>query len=140
MKIAVVLGNRINNDGTITKAMAKRIELAKRLYDDIKPDYIIVSGGVANKKAGISEAEVMYNKLVELNVPKEILIKEDKSRTTNENALFSIPLAKEKKADTIIICSSHEHFTQPYNVLTIFNKAINDSSVNLMVYTDCYTK
>jgi len=50
--------------------MKQRLELALVAYKDFGPAYIVVSGGMANAKAGISEAQAMYNYLVEKGIDK----------------------------------------------------------------------
>ena len=140
MTVAIVLGNWLNNDGTISKLLEKRLLMAKELYFNKEVDKLIVSGGLANKKAGISEADAMAKILIKDGVKEEDIIIENKSKTTNENALFSIPLAKELGAKRIIVVSTIEHFTiYFYNVLKIFRAAIDkfyDEDIRLMVYTD----
>ena len=140
MTVAVVLGNWLNNDGSISKLLTKRLEMAKELYDNKEVDKIIVSGGVANAKAGISEALAMERYLVQIGVNQDDILKEDKSTTTHENALFSIPIAKSLGATRIIIVSTFEHFTiYSYNPLKMFREAIDkfyDEDVRVMIYTD----
>lgn len=140
MTVAIVLGNWLNNDGSISKLLEKRLLMAKELYFNKEVDKLIVSGGLANKKAGISEAEAMAKILIKDGVKEEDIIIENKSKTTNENALFSVPLAKKIGAKRIIIVSTIEHFTiYFYNVLKIFRAAIDkyyDEDIRLMVYTD----
>ncbi len=140
MTVGIFLGNWLNNDGSISKLLEKRLLMAKELYFNKEVDKLIVSGGLANKKAGISEAEAMAKILIKDGVKEEDIIIENKSKTTNENALFSVPLAKEIGAKRIIIVSTIEHFTiYFYNVLKIFRAAIDkyyDEDIRLMVYTD----
>lgn len=142
MKVAVVLGNYLNDDASISKLLTKRLEMAYELYKNNEVDKLIVSGGVANKKAGISEAEAMERYLLSVGVKKEDIYKEDQSMTTHENALFSIPIAKKLGANRIIVVSTFEHFTiYSYNPLKFFREAINncyekDEDIRVMVYTD----
>lgn len=137
MKVAIVLGNRINDDGSFTDIMVKRLELAKELYDNKEIDKIIVSGGIANEKVGFSEAERMKEYLVNRSVPDNLIILEDKSLSTRQNALFSVPIAKKLKADKIFVVSTIEHFIKyNYNVIKYFADAIGKSNIRLMVYTN----
>ena len=64
MLVAVVLGNRLNDDGTPTELMLKRMQLTLEMYVKFNPDKIILSGGLANKKAGRTEAQFMREYLV----------------------------------------------------------------------------
>lgn len=137
MKVAIILGNRMNDDGTISATMKKRLDLTLELFKELKPDKIIVSGGIANEIAGVSEASKMEEYLIEKGLDKNLIIKEDKSHTTRENALFSIPIAESLNADTIIISSTIEHFIDmPYNPVKLFNDALNNKNIRIMIYTN----
>ena len=71
--VVIVLGNRVNDDGTITEIQKERLEMAKEIEKIFNPNYFILSVGSPNKKAGISEAEGMYNYLVNGGFNKEKL-------------------------------------------------------------------
>ena len=55
MKIAIVLGNRMNDDGSLSKIMIKRLLLTLKFDKVYHPDLIITSGGIANELAGVAE-------------------------------------------------------------------------------------
>ena len=125
----------MNDDGTITKIQEERLQMAMELNELFNPDYFILSGGVANKKAIISEAEGMYNYLVAKGFDKDKLIIEDNSLTTVQNAKYSIPIAKEKGAEIVIVCSSGYHFADAqYLAMDSFVKEIQGSNIRLMTY------
>lgn len=141
MRIAVVLGNRINDDGSFTSIMVRRLELALELYNNEMVDKIICSGGYANPSVNCSEAEKMKEYLVNKNIPEELIIEENKSLSTYQNALYSVPIALEEKANLIIVTSTNEHFTKyNYNVIKYFEDQLIGQNVRLMVYTDCEEK
>ncbi len=134
--IVIVLGNRLNDDGTISEIQKQRLELTKEIENIFKPNYYILSGGVANEKAIISEAEAMYNYLVNDGFDKEKLIIEKSSLTTVQNAQYSIPIAKQLGAEIVIVCSSGYHFGNPiYKAMESFVKEIEGTDITLMVYT-----
>ena len=135
--VAIVLGNRLNDDGTITKIQEERLIMAKEVENIFKPDYFILTGGVANPNAIISEAEAMYNYLVNEGFDKDKLILEKNSKSTVENALYSIPIAKELGAKTIIICSSLYHFKNSiHKTMESFISGIEGSGITLMIYSN----
>lgn len=135
-KIAIILGNRVNDDGTITKIQEQRIEMALEIEKEFQPDYFILSGGSPNKKAGISEALGMYNYLIEKGFNKDKLILEDQSYSTKQNAEFSIPIAEKLGADIIIVCSSLYHFEDlQYHALEHFINEVKKTKMTLMIYT-----
>jgi len=139
--IAVVLGNRINNDGTLTKTMYKRLELTLKMNEQFNPDYIVVSGGIANPAVNFSEADAMYDYLIEHGIPKEKVIKEGNSMSTKQNAIFTFEILENYDFDNLIIVSTYGHF-KDWGGLTFFyeaaqnNEKILQKDFNLMVYTN----
>ena len=135
-KIAIILGNRVNDDGTITNIQKERLEMALEIEKEFNPDFFILSGGSPNKKASISEAEGMYNYLVEKGFNKDKLILEDQSNSTKQNAEFSIPIAEKLGADIVIVCSSLYHFEDlQYHALEHFINEVKKTKMALMIYT-----
>ena len=139
--VVVVLGNRINNDGTLTKTMYKRLELTLSIDKQFHPELIIVSGGIANPQVNFSEADAMYDYLVEHGIEKERLLKEGNSMSTKENAIFSYRLLEDVDFDNLIIVSTYGHF-KDWNALGYFhdavmtNEKIAAKNFNLMIYTN----
>lgn len=138
MKIAVILGNRINVDGSLTDTMLLRLELTLKLYKELAPDKIILSGGIANPKVNISESQAMYDYLLDKDIPREILIQEDKSLTTRQNAIFSAKILKDLQVTEVILCSSREHINRFYlNPVRLFRRQLGrKSGIKLKVFTN----
>ena len=132
MLVAVVLGNRMNDDATPTQLMLKRMQLAMEMYVKFNPDKIILSGGLANTKAGITESQFMRGYLVEHGIPAEILLEENNSLTTKQNAQFSVPIAVELGADELVVVTSAEHMSRPFlNPLKLFQNKLKGSKITL---------
>ena len=138
MLVAVILGNLINDDGSISEIMKKRLEATLRLNKLFLPAKIIVSGGVANPLAGVSEAQVMRDYLVERGVESDKIVLEDKSMTTKQNAEFSVPLAAKLGASEILLCTSIEHMGRKFlNPIRLFCKELRSfPDVSLRVYSE----
>ena len=133
--VVIVLGNRLNDDGSITEIQENRLKMAMEIEEEYHPDYFILSGGPANPVPGLTEAEAMYNYLVGKGFNKEKLIIEPNSYSTVENAKYSVPLAKELGATKIIVCSSAYHFGNPvYKAIESFVNELKDSNITLMTY------
>lgn len=133
--VVIVLGNRLNDDGTISKIQEERLNLAMEIEKEFNPDYFILSGGVANPLAKISEADAMYNYLVNKGFNKDKLIKEDKSYSTVENAKYSVPIAKALNPDVIMVCTSSYHLANPgYKAMESFLKELEGSNITFMTY------
>lgn len=134
--VVVVLGNRLNDDGTITTIQEERLKFALEIERDIKPDYYILSGGPANPVAGKTEAEAMYEYLKEKGIDEERMIMEKNSYSTIQNAQYSVPIAKQLGAEVLIVCTSMYHLGNPiYKAMESFVKELEGSNIILMTYT-----
>lgn len=134
--VLIVLGNRLNDDGSITKYQIERLEMALEIINKYNPVKVILSGGIANPVPNKSEAEAMEEYLLNKGIEPSLLIKEDKSHSTGENALYSVPIAKELGADTIIVCTSDYHLADGgYNTVRYFMNNIKGTDINIMFYT-----
>ena len=138
MLVAVVLGNRLNDDGSITEIMETRLKSALKMNELFRPEYIIVSGGIANEKAGISEAQTMRDYLVEHGMPSEKILMEDRSHTTQQNAEFSVPICAKLNATELLLCTSHEHMSRNFlNPIKLFqNELAKYPSIKLSAFSE----
>ena len=135
--IAIVLGYQLHNDGTMDPLLIKRLNLFLKLDKEVNIEKVIVTGGKPYKGIDVSEAQRMYEYLVEHGYDKDKIIKEEKSGSTFGNAKYSVPIAKELGATNIYVVSTLEHFTNyDYNPLKIFSEFINDESINIIIYTN----
>ena len=133
--VAIILGNRLNDDGSISKIQEDRLLLALEIEEKFKPDYYILSGGLANPAAKRTEADAMYEYLVAKGIDEKKLIKEGNSLSTVENALYSVPIAEKLGAKTIMVCSSAYHFGNPiYKAMETFVKETEGKDITLMTY------
>lgn len=134
--VAVILGNRLKDDGSISVYQEQRLIMAMEIDEIFNPDYFILSGGIANKNTTLSEAEAMYNYLVSKGFNKDKLIIEKDSLSTVQNAKFSIPIAKKLGAEIVIVCSNTYHFSDPqFSAIVSFEKELKDSNITLMTYS-----
>lgn len=114
MLVLVVLGNRLNDDGSISEIMRERLLLALAIDNAVNPQKIVLSGGVANPKAHSSEAEQMSLFLEEIGVDPSKMILEDSSLSTAQNAKFSVPIVASLGADKLLLCTSPEHMHRSF--------------------------
>lgn len=70
--ITVILGNKVNKDGTLSKRLEKRLECGLNLYRSGQVKMILVSGGLG--KEGFYEGDKMKKYLVSKNVPDSLII------------------------------------------------------------------
>ena len=92
-----------------------RIQVALKLYKTEKIDKIIVSGGCGAHASGLCEASEMKRQLMESGVPAPIIYKEENSKSTAQNYVFSRALKDEngetviRKNDSLFVVSDHWH-------------------------------
>ena len=87
----IIHGAGLLDGERVTPLLKRRIDKAVQAFQQSKNPHIrlIASGGQGSDEK-ISEAQAMYNYLVEhTDMPKEAIILEEKSTTTYENLLFS---------------------------------------------------
>ena len=128
MKVLVILGHRLNDDGTIDATLKCRLDTALDLIRaEIIPGdgRVIVTGGIANKKAGVPEGKKMKEYLIACGVPEQYIIQEISSRTTKQNARFSKSIIESLGVDSIVLCTSQYHFDRKYlNPVKLFDRAL----------------
>lgn len=93
----IVLGAGLSGN-KVTPLLAGRIDKAIEFYNSqkekgVKPPKIIMSGGQGPNEL-VSEALAMKNYALEMGIPEENILMEDKSTNTKENLLFSADLIK----------------------------------------------
>lgn len=138
MKIVVILGYKLNDDASMDDLLKKRLDLCLKLLSEEHYDKIIVSGGCPTPPGlEVSEADVMAEYLINHNVNADMIIKENKSLTTEENALYSIPICKQLNAKNITVITTMDHMSRDFlNPVRLFAEQLKDNSVTLMFMTD----
>ena len=88
MKVIIVLGHKLTDDGKITDILLNRMDTAVKLSKTFDQNQvkIILSGG-PNNPVGVTEASLMREIAVRMNVPLDDIIVEDSSMDTIENAM-----------------------------------------------------
>ncbi len=138
MLIGIILGHRLSDDGTGSSRLYSRLDSALLVETRFHPDRWIVSGGMANPKAGISEAAVMRDYLLAHGISEDRILVEDQSRSTRENARFALEIARRCSADSLLLITSSDHLTRwVLNPIRLFAKEIGSSPISLMAFTEC---
>jgi len=104
----IVLGCGVRGE-VVSGQLASRLEAALRYYRKNPNALIVVSGG-QGKGEDITEALAMERYLVERGVPKDSIIKEERSTSTYTNLLFSKGLFDDRfdtPYKTVIISSDY---------------------------------
>lgn len=93
LEYVIVLGAQVRGT-TITKSLRKRLDAAIEYLEDNPDTVAIVSGGKGDGE-DLSEAECMYDYMVENGIASDRIIMEDKSTSTDENIRFSMAIIEE---------------------------------------------
>jgi uncharacterized SAM-binding protein YcdF (DUF218 family) len=81
-----------------------------RLYRELSPDWVIVSGGI-NTRAGVvtPESETMASILVDLGIPAARILVENQSANTREQALQVPSLLDDHQVEHFVLVTSPSH-------------------------------
>lgn len=113
---AVLLGCKVNGSqpGVFLRA---RINAAYDYLNKNPNSKIILSGGQGNNE-DISEAQCMYNTLIDMGISPDRMLLEDNSTSTEENFMYSKDLMKQKGIElteiTVITNDFHEYRASKY--------------------------
>lgn len=102
----IVLGAQMKENGP-SKALQYRLDEAIHYLNENPESQVIVSGGQGSDEY-ISEAQGMYEYLVEKGIEKERIIKEDKSVNTTQNLAFSAEYL-DKEKDSVAVVTNNFH-------------------------------
>lgn len=109
---ALLLGLKLNEDGTPKEELRLRVQEAVRVYREHKVRYMIPCGG-QTEGMPVSEAVVMKNLLVEAGVPEDVIWLEDASQITTENIQNAKTLLQQKgitKPSVLVVTSDYHGF------------------------------
>lgn len=105
--VVIVLGAGIRGD-KVTLPLKMRLDEAIK-YHNKNPDAMIIVTGGQGFQETVTEAYAMEKYLVENGVPKDIIIKEEKATSTNENMKFSKKMLDnyfDKSYKTVIVTNN----------------------------------
>lgn len=101
---AVVLGNTVNPDGTLSERLRSRVDAGLELYRKAKVKKIIVSGGLG--KEGRYEGTAMKEYMVQNGVSESNIIVDDYGNTTRLTAL-NVGVMIDKNSSVIVVTQYH---------------------------------
>lgn len=102
----IVLGAQMKANGP-SKALQYRLDAAIDYLNNNPASRVVVSGGQGADEP-VSEAQGMYDYLVEKGIEKERIIKEDQSKNTFQNLVFSAEFL-DKEKDSAAVVSNNFH-------------------------------
>jgi vancomycin permeability regulator SanA len=108
--VAVILGNKVNRDGTISNRLKSRLDCGLQLYKNKFISKIIVSGGYG--KEGYFEGDKMREYLVNTGVPDSNIIIDNKGNNTIQSVRNTKQLQQKYGFKSIIIVSQFYHISR----------------------------
>lgn len=108
--IAVILGNKINEDGSISERLKSRLDCGINLYKTNRINKILVSGGLG--KEGYYEGNKMREYLINKNIPDSIIIVDNYGDNTIATVKNSLKLKDSLKFESILVVSQYFHITR----------------------------
>ena len=107
---AVILGNKVNTDGSLSERLTKRLECGLELYNTKRVKGIIVSGGLG--KEGYYEGDKMKDFLIKNGVPDSVIVVDNKGDNTLKTVENVISMQPALQFKTLIIVSQYYHITR----------------------------
>lgn len=98
---AVVLGAQVTGSGKPSRILNRRIIAAEQYLKDNPEANAVLTGGKGTDEV-ISEADCMYNELIDRGIDAQRLFKEDKATDTTENFRFSRQMIEENQLNPAV--------------------------------------
>src|SRR5699024_4377841 len=103
----IILGYALSDEGEMEDTLLERLKVAEEAAEAYPESKIIVTGGVP--KNGVTEADVMYDWLIEQGIDETRIIKENMATDTIENALFSMDIVNRENLKDLTLITSATH-------------------------------
>lgn len=102
--VILVLGYKLNPDGSIHPQLADRLETAMELHSRLPASRLLLSGGVPQK--GVAEATAMRKWFESKGVDPSVIWEEGHSRDVVENMLYSRQILDQQNAARVVIVTA----------------------------------
>lgn len=110
--MAIVLGNRVDADGSLSPVLRGRVDRALELYRQGRVARIMVSGGMGLLAGHYPEGLAMKQYLVAQGVPADRIIEDNHGENTYLTAKDFLPVADSLHVHSVIVVSSFYHITR----------------------------
>jgi uncharacterized SAM-binding protein YcdF (DUF218 family) len=119
----IVLGAKVRGD-TVSKALKQRLDAAAEYWKEHPQTVLIVSGGQGPGE-NVTEAEAMYEYLIEAGVARGRVVKEDRSVNTVENLTNSLAILANTDAAVAVVTSDFHLYRAMRIAQTLTDKEIS---------------
>ena len=107
MDAVVVLGAALTEPGVPGPALRRRLAHGVTVWKQRNAAFLVVSGGIVGPPP--AEAEVMRALAMDLGVPSERIVVEDRARNTFENAVYSGRICRDRGRQHLAIVTDAFH-------------------------------
>jgi uncharacterized SAM-binding protein YcdF (DUF218 family) len=111
--VIVVLGAGLQPDDRPGPALIRRTAQAVALWQRGIADHVICAGGFGLNRTR-SEADACAQLLIDQEVPPEVIILEERSRSTEENALYTHDIMQANDWQTVVLVSDGYHLLRAH--------------------------
>lgn len=136
--VAIVLGNKVNEDGTLSERLNARLDKSIELFNQNRVKAIIVSGGLG--KEGFWEGKKMREYLIKNQIPTEKILVDNFGNDTEKTVENSIRMMDSLNFKSAISVSQYFHQTRTKK---LFRKKgfynIESSSPDYFEFRDFYS-
>lgn len=108
--IAVILGNKVNEDGTLSERLAQRVACGLRLYRQGRVRRLVVSGGLG--KEGFCEGDKMREYLRRHGVPDSRIVVDNRGNTTQQTVRNVLRLRDSLHFASVLVVSQYYHVSR----------------------------
>lgn len=109
-ELGVILGNKVNEDGTLSGRLKARLDKGLELYQNGEVKLLLVSGGLG--KEGFYEGDVMKKYLVDAGVPDSLVLVDNTGNNTEATAKNTAALIAAKNIRSVTIISQYFHLVR----------------------------
>ena len=115
--MAIVLGNRVDANGSLSPVLRGRVDRALALYRQGRVARIMVSGGMGLQAGRYPEGLAMKQYLVARGVPADRIVEDNHGENTYLTAKDFLPVADSLQVHSVIVVSSFYHITRTKYIL-----------------------
>ena len=136
--IAIVLGSKVNKDGTLSDRLKARMDRSIELYTTKQVKHLLLSGGTG--KEGFDESIKMMEYAMEKGVKKDHIITDSNGYNTRQTAENSSKILKENRLKNIIIVTQHFHIFRTKLAMEVYGiEIIGTAHPNFYEMRDIYS-
>lgn len=136
--LALVLGSKVERDGTPSLRLRARLDKTIQLYQAGLFSKIITSGGTGVE--GFDESAVMRDYLVAHGIPRENVLLDSAGTTTFASALNTAQIARQQNAHSVLVISQYFHLPRARLALQRFGLAeVHTAHADYFEWRDLYS-